>query len=735
MYKIYVLMLGCLLFAPNLSFAQKNIVTYAGNAGKETFYDVLQISDGSFLVSGYASDLDWIAPTVPHIELGNTSSIHNTQGTNRVGFLLHLSADFQKMLHVVHFPLGHVEDVRFIKTNTLPYQPTGDLYISGTTNDTRAREGGYFLAKLDYNFIDGIPGSLIWVNNNWAESGPKEYQPWDVAPNGDVYVVQGQNHAYDWSAMYCIDGATGNRKVVENWRTHWLKAGGEWKGVPASTYPNGGANALDYSGIVFKAWGRCDLRSWTNEDFKWTRPDENGGTKVGKWPLDVFFNGPCDPTAPTNNGPGYNGYSLAACCPVYGATNIVVDRRNGDVYLGMNIKSVAANGSPDFEPAVIAMDATGTLKWWSRLYHEITPAGDTVYSVPDQYVDALAIDYKNDALTVGARCHGNNVENFWEGNQILANQSASGFQNRFTGTNGNIHISWLGKLQLGNGMLTHSTYMAEYAEGTGALGTPHPDPNLDGWPNPNAGWPNVNTTRIARNNLKVSANGEVIVIAAGRRTITTRNAYQKMVKPANGGVSSWNAFVRVYEPDFSKPLYSSLVVGQWDTLTQNGGGNTELFGVYKTTKGVVCVGRQTADANGLANGNNLPVTQMPAWGAANPANETAILTYYEADNLYNPDDSLGTVASNAPISSNLNLRVSPNPAHSNIQIWLEQDFAANNNADWQFQLSDFSGRVVVQQPFTQNMILSVENLPTGMYQLQLCNLQTQLRQKILVLNH
>lgn len=115
--------------------------------------------------------------------------------------------------------------------------------------------------------------------------------------------------------------------------------------------------------------------------------------------------------------------------------------------------------------------------------------------------------------------------------------------------------SWLGKFQLDNGILTNSTYMAEFAEGTGSLGTPHTDPNLDGWPDPNKGWPDVNTTRMAKNNMKVSSNGDVCVIATGRRTITTANAYQKMVKPNNGGLSAWNSFVRVYDSQFHVPKY------------------------------------------------------------------------------------------------------------------------------------------------------------------------------------
>jgi hypothetical protein len=63
----------------------------------------------------------------------------------------------------------------------------------------------------------------------------------------------------------------------------------------------------------------------------------------------------------------------------------------------------------------------------------------------------------------------------------------------------------------------------------------------------------------------------VVVLGQGRRTITTANAYQKMVKPANGGLSTWNNFVREYTPDLSRyPCTVRLLVGQWDTLTQAG---------------------------------------------------------------------------------------------------------------------------------------------------------------------
>ena len=697
-------------------FSQNNVVTYAGASGQETFYDVMQITDGTFLVTGYADDLSW-AHSAPLTQLSYTATIPNALGTNCYGFILQLSSDLQTILNVVHFPKGAVEDIRFIKTNAQPYNPTGDLYISCNTADNNANNGGYIIAKLDHNFINGIPSSLDWVQVVWAKSGPKDYHPWDVTSDGRVYYIGGEAHAYDWSAMYCLN-QSGQRMAVENWRTHWLTNGSEWKGTPASANPLGGIQSVNYSAIVLKITGRCELRSWTQEDFTATLPDGNGGTKVGKWPADFLFNSPCNPNSPIANGPGYNGYSYASGSPVWGGSCISIDRRNNHVYVGMNFKSYYNPlSTPDFEPAVIAFDDTGNMLWWSRLYHEITPSGDTIGSVPDQYVDALAIDYAQDKLVVGARAHGNWNENLWEGNTIASNPSAYGFQNQFTGTNGNIHQSWLGKLQLSDGTLTNATYLAEFAEGTGGLGTPHPDPNLDGWPNPNSGWPDVNTTRIARNNMKVSSSGDVVVISVGRRTITTKNAYQKMVKPFYGGQSAWNSFVRVYDDQFRVPKYSSLVVGVWDTLTQTGGGNTELYGVYKAAGGVVCVGKQTADASGVPTGNHIPVANVPSWGASTPQNESAILVYYSAANLYNPNDDLTVTSANElPNSGKPQILVYPNPNTGSLNISITPSLSAGHELNG--SIFDVYGRLVWSGVYHPQSTLTTD-LPDGLYVLKL----------------
>lgn len=702
-----IILILSILIVCNYSIAQTNIVTYAGNNGKETFYDVTQITDGTFLVCGYASDLNWINASVPKTQLTYSTSIPNSLGTNKFGFILHLSQDLKTILNVVHFPQGAVEDIRFMKTNTQPYKPTGDLYISCNTADTDSNNGGYIIAKLNDNFVTGVPTACSWINVVWAKSGPKDYHPWDVTNNGETYYISGEAHGYDWSAIYCLD-VNGNRKVVPNWRTHWLKNGTEWKGTPASSNPLGSIDSVNYSGIVLKIWGRCELRSWTSTDFNAINPNGNGGFQKGKWPADFLFDSPCDPNNPTATGPGYSGYSTEACCPVWGGSCIAVDKRNNNLYIGMNMKSYFnPSNTPDFEPAVIAMNPTGNLLWWSRLYHEITPTGDTIESIPDQYVDALGIDYANDKLVVGARTHGNNIENLWEGNTITAFPSAYGFQNQFTGTNGNIHESWLGKLSLSNGTLTNSTYMAELAEGTGGLGTVHPDPNLDGWPNPNTGWPDVNTTRMAKNAIKVTSSGDVCVLAVGRRTITTANAYQKMVKPTWGGKSCWNNFVRVYDAQFHVPKYSSLIVGQWDTISQAGGDNTEMFGVYKTNLGVVCVGRQKADSSNIAIGNNIPTTNVTSWGNATPSGESAILVYYQSANLFDNNDLV--TSTNSILFENNQVLIYQNPSQGIFQIESSQKICSliiTNTIGQEIQKININNK---------KAIIDLSNQPKGLY--------------------
>jgi hypothetical protein len=620
-----------LICASSLLTHAQNRVTYAGGSGNETFYDVTQLSDGTFLVAGSASSLAWITPSVSTTVLTAGSSVKNGSGTNVFGFIMQFNSTFSDVLRLVHFPQGAVEDIKFMKTTSRVGEPTGDLFISGTTKDTRANNGGFFVAKLNNNFVNGTPTALTWVRPIWAEGDIQLAQPWDVGSDGKVVYVTGQYNAADWSALHRMN-ASGVDEVVENFTNHWkINAGGEYYGV-ASANPTGGALGLAYSGVVLKVGNRCSLRSWTTADFNAVFPDENGGTKKGKMPLDVFYSGPCTPSVGSTTGGGYTGYSLNT--QTLGGTCVAIDRRDNRFYLGMNMKSKLPNGNPDFEPTVIAFNVDGGIRWWSRLYHETTPAGANVNSSPDQYVDALAIDYSANNLVVAARSHGNNVENLWEGNTISANPSATAFQNQFTGTNGNIHLQWLGKLRLTDGQLQRSTYFGEYNEGTNNYGTAHPDQIMDGFPNPNGGWANMNTTRIPKNTMKTTADGSICVVAVGRRTMTTANAYQKMPLPSSGMTGTWNNFVRVYKPDFTVPLYSSMLVGQWNTATGVGGDNVTLNGVWKTQNGVVVVGKATSGGMGM------PTTNIPAWGSASEnGTESAVLAYLTATNLNNAADA------------------------------------------------------------------------------------------------
>jgi hypothetical protein len=705
-FNFFIFSILSLFLCPKLGFSQssQNLVAYAGGTGRETFFDIAQLSDSTFLVAGEADDLNWISAAVPWQELA-ASGIKNGLGTGRYGLLLQLSSDFKTIKRAVHFPKGAVERIRFIKMTSRAAASTGQIYLSGTTEDTKANEGGYFLAKLNGNFLNGSAVSIAWAVNVWAEGDVKANQPWDVDASGRVYFIGGQNHAFDWSMVTSLD-ANGKRRVVENWRNHWKVNGGEWRGTPASASPN----ALEYSGIVLKFQGRCDLRSWSTADYQYWQKDENGGTKRGRWPMDFLFNGPCDPAAPTSTSGGYTGYTTSGT-PVYGGSAVCIDRRNGDVFIGMNTKAVLPTGEPDFEPAVIAYDSSGALKWWSRLYHEVQPDADTVNSSPDQYIDGLAIDYALNRLVVNARCHGNNVENLWEGNLIAANTAASGFQNQFTGSSGNIHISWLGKLDLQDGTLQNATYVAEYAEGATGLSTPLSEPNLDGWPNPNAGWPTLNTTRLVKNTIKTTQNGEVLILGSGRRTMTTANAFQKMPKPGGAAKSAWNAFVRVYAPDFSVPKYSSILVGKWDTLTQAGGDNTELFGAWKTVDGVVVVGRQKA-LNGLALGANIPTANVPAWASQVPSNESAVIAFLPANNLKNPLDgpfNASTYTENLTEDGG-KYSLFPNPTDGPFYV---------KNADGELvvferlEIRNALGQIVRTFGATQNPSLS--GLPSGLY--------------------
>jgi len=124
----------------------------------------------------------------------------------------------------------------------------------------------------------------------------------------------------------------------------------------------------------------------------------------------------------------------------------------------------------------------------------------------------------------------------------------------------------------------------------------------------------------------------VFLTGVGRRTITTKMAYQKMLKKEEGS-STWNYFVRVVSPDLSTLVYSSLLGGTWDPANGNGGGNTILTAVLPLDKGVITVGYHEVDSTtGIAKGNPIPTTHVPSWGGTTPTSEQGIFAHI----LFNP---------------------------------------------------------------------------------------------------
>jgi hypothetical protein len=99
-----------------------------------------------------------------------------------------------------------------------------------------------------------------------------------------------------------------------------------------------------------------------------------------------------------------------------------------------------------------------------------------------------------------------------------------------------------------------------------------------------------------------------------------------------------------------------LLVGQWDTLTQQGGDNVKLYGVFKNANSLLVVGKHTGT------GNAMPVSNVPAWGNATFNGESAVLARFTAANIVDPDDSPVTTPTAIEQAKRVvNWIVAPNP--------------------------------------------------------------------------
>lgn len=605
------------LFTP-LAMAQSvpNRVFLAGSAAVTHFLGAHALSSGDILICGSTDDLGWTG-NAPKTEFPADGLTH-TGGSN-YGFILQVSSDLGTIKRVYHFPKGAVGTISRIRSTEVPGKPTGLLFISGeVATFTSYKDDGYFICRLDANGVEQAPTRPVWsvfVQAGERDAmgfkpgqykGDAEYkrrQPWDVRNDGSVVYVTGVPFDFSWSAMQCLtpDGKPGK--------------------MPAWSPSEDGGTRL-----VLKVLNDGSLRSVTQADFDYRQEDENGNPgRKGRYPNDYYFTKPDDKW-----GPGYTGYKIGRMA-THRIGKIAIDRRNNHLYFGYSQQTRLPGGNPDFEPAIVAMDDTGKLKWWARGYREIERVGenekkpaDAINSPPDQFVDQVAIDYVHNRLLVMARCHGNGVINYWKGNEIKANSGRHGFQNGFTGNNGNIHFQWLGAYDLDRCRITAATYIGELGHSL-TINKTFTDGPLKGWPDPNAGWMNIETTRIG--DLEVDRAGRPCMVGIGKRSFTTVDAVIPNVVPTGGDnpKPAWSPFARVYDADLGGIAYSTMVRGPWDSVkgTDDLNHDVDLKAVLPLQGQVLVVGVHTSGPGG---GSNLPTTGVPSWGkAAAPGKESGVV--------------------------------------------------------------------------------------------------------------
>jgi gliding motility-associated-like protein len=654
LFSIFVLIFG-------VSVNAQNMVTFAGGAGDERFNCVFQLSDGTYLVGGQAQDLNWLPNGTPVITLQINEPVVSNATT--IAFLMHITADMQTIARVLRFPDGTVRDVFKIKTTSLPGEPTGDIYISGSRDNTGSTASdGYYIARLNNNFVNGIPNGLVFYrainsrqrngggNNVFlpvgSESYGKQMQTWDVGSNGFVIYSGGCDFCFDALSINAM-GKSGRDTLIDYWNLHNRRGvSGALNIVPASSFinnTNDPAFELVNSSLWLKYSGTSivgGFRSFNQVLYDQLSTDENGNTgRKGAFPFDIAFNSPqLIGGAPVSTGvPGYTGYSYNAGGGKWTAKvgDIVIDKRNNDFYISLMISVASSSnitGIDDVEPAVVACRADGSVKWWARTHKETID-----HSPAQQQVEGLAINYATNELIVLGRTRAHSRNNFWKGNEIKANPGGNGFQNDLTGTIDNAaapDFGWLGKYGLNDGKIKASTYVAELAPNA-TYSTPSAEANLDGWPNYNS-FLQLGVTRLREVTVN-QATGDIYVTGSSLRPFTTLNAFQKMLKPGAPGNNSGSAiapgdflsinnnnqpggsFIRVYSNDLSRVIYSTMVTGVWNPLNGNNSNNTFLRGIFPIQNGVLFTGFH----NGT--GNSFPAINTPAWGRDTIIGQTPIL--------------------------------------------------------------------------------------------------------------
>ena len=623
----------------------------------QELHDVLEVDDGTVLVAGATDSLSWLAehcivsvagtaaeeaaaatscaltpadagasppvagscavaagsgecayvPAVPSSELsvaGGTGIDNSGSSAGRVGFVLALGGGEPAPRWVSHFAPGAVDGVSRIRASSAPGETTQALYISGAV--ATASGGGYFVGKLNRNFVRGGATELLWATTVPASAALAAAQPWDVGGDGKVTLVAtATDGAASWPELQRLD-AGGSPEVVQGWREHYTAAGELLHATPASAAPS----AVVRSVVVLESSAaRCGLRSWSSADFNAFASDKGGGARRGVWPHDALMSLPCDVANP-GAGRGSAGYT-GRVWDASGATEVSsvrVHRGDGSVYVGLQAPSTTGT-----VPAVAAGASDGQLLWWSRMMTEIATPTAPVLEVVD-----LEVDYAGSELVVLARGRrATDTSRF-----LWADPASNGFQNALAGdVPAPTWSSWLGKMQLPDGVLTAATFIAELSVVAGAVanaGFVDLGGLFGGFADPNQ-LPSAGALLgdTMCGDVAVDSSGLAYVACTGGHTATSADAYAAM-PPVAGlgaetGAASRNSFVRAYAADLSAAVYSTLVTGDFDAAG-TGGDNVAVAAVSPLVGGLAVVANHAA----AKQANAIPSTNTSTWGGALP---------------------------------------------------------------------------------------------------------------------
>lgn len=178
-------------------------------------------------------------------------------------------------------------------------------------------------------------------------------------------------------------------------------------------------------------------------------------------------------------------------------------------------------GFPDFDPFLIKFSPQGKFLW-----NNCFLAG--LLSEPDQKTQSMTVDPSNGDILISYWQHGNNSRTL-----LLA---PDGWLRQFTGTNGNIKISWIGRVDAATGQLKNATLLHS---------------RLPESRNPK--WPDLNSVSLA----KIAADDRGRVFATGGTTLNlpvTSNAFLPSVTEYGG-----HPFFAVIKPDLSGPVYCTYL--------------------------------------------------------------------------------------------------------------------------------------------------------------------------------